>query len=241
MRFQGGSEDSIALAGSGLGPGAAVIGCITGARAASARRRSSEREIQRACERAGWQLVEIVHDEHDYGAILERPSLSGALDRIARGEARGLVVNDARLLSRSADFATLIAWFREADAAFVALDLGLDTSTPAGHRVASALITLNGWAGEWIASRTRQSVGGMKRRGMSDGERAELLDRIGALHEAGLGPQQIADQLNDERVPTLYDTERWWPASIQAALRYWRAASRATRLETRPAGGSPAD
>jgi DNA invertase Pin-like site-specific DNA recombinase len=231
---------------SGLEPGALVIGCITGANGGGVRRRSPEREIERACERGGWQLVEIVQDEHDYGAILERPALAGALDRIARGEAQGLVVNDARLLSRSADFAKFVAWFRDADAALVALDLGLDTSTPAGSRVANALITLNGWAGQWIASRTRQSMvtlggSGAKARPLSDEDRADLLERIAALHDSGLGSQEIADQLNDEQVPTLYNTDRWWPSSIQAALRYWRAAARPTPLETHAAGGRAAD
>jgi DNA invertase Pin-like site-specific DNA recombinase len=231
---------------SGLQPGDLVIGCITGANGGGVRRRSPEREIERACERGGWQLVEIVQDEHDYGAILERPALAGALDRIARGEAQGLVVNDARLLSRSADFAKFVAWFRDADAALVALDLGLDTSTPEGSRVATALITLNGWAGQWIASRTRQSMvplrgSGAKARPLSDEDRADLLDRIAALHDSGLGSQEIADQLNDERVPTLYNTDRWWPSSIQAALRYWRAAARPTPLESHTAGGRAAD
>jgi DNA invertase Pin-like site-specific DNA recombinase/peptidoglycan hydrolase-like protein with peptidoglycan-binding domain len=230
---------------SGLQPGAAVIGCITGANG-GVRRRSPEREIERACERGGWQLVEIVQDEHDYGAILERPALAGALERIARGEAQGLVVNDARLLSRSADFAKFVAWFRDADAALVALDLGLDTSTPEGSRVATSLITLNGWAGQWIASRTRQSTVSLRGAGakpgpLSDEDRADLLERIATLHDSGLGSQEIADQLNDEHVPTLYETERWWPSTIQSALRYWRAASRPTPLESHTAGGRAAD
>jgi hypothetical protein len=143
---------------SGLQPGAEVIGCVTGPRVSRASGRTPERDIQRACERFGWQLVEIVHDDDDEAGILERPVLAGALERIAGGEARGLVVNDARTLSRSADFAKFVQWFRESDAALIALDLGLDTSTPEGHRVASALITLNGWAGQWIASRTRRSL-----------------------------------------------------------------------------------
>jgi DNA invertase Pin-like site-specific DNA recombinase len=228
-----------------LQPGAAVIGCVTGPRARSVRGRRPEREIERACERFGWQLVEVVDDDHDGDAILERPALARALERIAQGEARGLVVNDARPLSRSADFAKFVQWFRDADAALVALDLGLDTSTPEGHRVASALITLNGWAGEWIASRPRQSVIDIRRgpngRGRSAEERAELLERITTLHDSGLEPQEIADQLNDERVPTLFDTERWWPSSIQAALRYSRAGSRLAPAERHAHEGRSAD
>ena len=100
---------------SGLQPGAAVIGCVTGPRVSRPSGRTPERDIQRACERSGWHLVEIVHDDDGDGpAILERP-VPARLERIADGEARGLVVNDARMLSRSADFAEFVQWFRESD------------------------------------------------------------------------------------------------------------------------------
>ncbi len=231
---------------SGLQPGAGVIGCVTGPRVSRASGRTPERDIERACERFGWQLVEIVHDEGDEAGILERPVLAAALARIAGGEARGLVVNDARMLSRSADFPRFVEWFRESDAALIALDLGLDTSTPEGHRVATALITLNGWAGQWIASRTRRGVVEVDDGGAAPGrlrvkDRAAVLERIGALHESGLKVQEIADQLNDDGVRTLFGAAQWWPSSVQTALRYWRARSAPGPLARSAAGGRAAD
>lgn len=231
---------------SGLQPGAGVIGCVTGPRVSRASGRTPERDIERACERFGWRLVEIVHDEGDEAGILERPVLAAALERIAGGEARGLVVNDARMLSRSADFPRFVEWFRESDTALIALDLGLDTSTPEGHRVATALITLNGWAGQWIASRTRRGVVDVDVRGERPGrlpveDRAAVLERIGALHESGLKVQEIADQLNDDGVRTLFGSAQWWPSSVQTALRYWRARSAPRPLAPSAAGGRAAD
>lgn len=231
---------------SGLQPGAGVIGCVTGPRVSRASGRTPERDIERACERFGWQLVEIVHDEDDAAGILERPVLAAALERIAGGEARGLVVNDARMLSRAADFPRFVEWFRESDAALIALDLGLDTSTPEGHRVATALITLNGWAGQWIASRTRRGVVDVDDGGEGPGrlaveDRAAVLERIGALHESGLKVQEIADQLNDDGVRTLFGSAKWWPSSVQTALRYWRARSAPSPLARSAAGGRAAD
>ena len=70
-----------------------MIGYVTGPRAGRA---EPERDIERACERSGWQLVDVVRDRED-GSILERPALTGALERIIAGHAHGLVVNDARL------------------------------------------------------------------------------------------------------------------------------------------------
>ena len=232
---------------SGLQPGAAVIGCVTGPRVSRPSGRTPERDIQRACERSGWHLVEIVHDDDDDGpAILERPVPARALERIASGEARGLVVNDARMLSRSTDFAEFVQWFRESDAALIALDLGLDTSTAEGHRVATALVTLNGWAGQWIASRTRRAALGVRNDGdaaprLPVHERGEILGRIAALHGSGLEAQEIADQLNDDGVRTLFGTEKWWPSSVQTALRYWRARAAPSPIARRAAGGRAAD
>ena len=231
---------------SGLQPGAAVIGCVTGPRVSRASGRTPERDIERACERFGWQLVEIVNDDDDKAGILERPVLAAALQRIAGGQARGLVVNDARMLSRSADFSKFVEWFRESDAALIALDLGLDTSTPEGHRVATALITLNGWAGQWVASRTRRGVIDVDDGGDAPGRlpvkgRAAVLERIGALHESGLEVQEIADQLNDDGVRTLFGAAKWWPSSVQTALRYWRARSAPSPLARPAAGGRTAD
>jgi DNA invertase Pin-like site-specific DNA recombinase/peptidoglycan hydrolase-like protein with peptidoglycan-binding domain len=222
----------------GLPPGAPVIGYVAEGPATSRDRRMPDREIERACERSGWQVVDVVRDDED-GRILERRNLSRALERIAKGDARALVVNDARLLSRSVDFATFVQWFRDADAALIALDLGLDTSTPEGSRVASALITLNGWAGEWIASRTRRSLADIRPK-TGDGprlaisERPEILDRIARMRDDGMSLQEIAEQLNLERVPTLFGTEKWWPSTVKAGLRYWRAASQ-TRMDQLPA------
>jgi DNA invertase Pin-like site-specific DNA recombinase len=222
---------------SGLQAGALVIGYVTGPRAGRSEEHPPERDVERACERSGWQLVEVVRDRED-GSILERPALTAALERITAGQAHGLVVNDARLLSRSVDFAKFVQWFRDAEAALIALDLGLDTSTPEGSRVASSLITLNGWAGEWIASRTRHSLADIRPNGGANGrlaisERPEVLERIGRMHEAGMAPEEIADELNEERVPTLFGTQKWWPSSVQTGLRYWRAGSVA-RLDKLP-------
>jgi len=193
----------------GLEPGSPVIGYVT-ADSANGGLTPPERAIERACERAGWRLVAIVRDRES-GSLLERPGLSHAMDRIADGQAGGLVVTDARLLSRSMDFAGLVSWFRETDAALIALDLGVDTSTPEGFRVASTMVKINGWAGNRIAARAAAA-------------RKQLLDRIATMHdEDGLTLQEIADQLNAEGVRTLSGADAWWPSGVQTALRYWRS------------------
>jgi hypothetical protein len=206
---------------SGLQPGAPVIGYVTAPEhAVNGDLSPTERAIEQACERSGWELVAIVRDPEG-GRILDRPGLSHALELITDGQAEGLVVNDARLLSRSLDFAGLVNWFRDADAPLIALDLGLDTSTPEGSRVASTLITLTSWAGERIA-----------RRASADREpRPAVLERIAAMHRDNVPPQAIADHLNSAGEPTPTGSEVWWPSTVQTALRYWRAEARASMQE----------
>jgi hypothetical protein len=118
-----------------------AIGYVTGSEDRNGQAARSERAIARVCDRDGWELVDTVHDRDG----LEGAEMSRALDRIADGEARALVVSDARLLGRGVDLADVMARLDAAEAALVAIDLGLDTSTPHGRRVAGALITVSGW------------------------------------------------------------------------------------------------
>jgi DNA invertase Pin-like site-specific DNA recombinase len=187
----------------------------------------SSAAIETVCEQRAWSLLEIVWDRES-PATLDRPGLNYALERIADGRARGLVVSELQRLSRSAqDLGALMSWFRDADATLIALDLELDTSTPAGHQVASTLIAL----GTPAPPRTSDHIqnGGSEARingRPAVKDRPELLDRITAMRSANLTLQQIADQLNAEKIPTLRGGSLWRPSSIQAALGYRRPGPR---------------
>ena len=185
--------------------------------------------IEAACERSGWKLLEVVRDREN-GRILERPGLQYALERIANGKARALVVGELHRLSRSiVDLGALMAWFRDSQATLLALDLGIDTSTPEGYHVATTLIALSDWERERIANRTRSGLADVRahatgRPAVSD--RPELLQRIWAMRAANMTLQAIANQLNDEQIPTLRGGSKWRPSSIQVALGYRRPGPR---------------
>jgi DNA invertase Pin-like site-specific DNA recombinase/peptidoglycan hydrolase-like protein with peptidoglycan-binding domain len=210
-----------------LPPGHRLIGYFTtSADSGVSEDDGSAEAIAAMCERSGWELLEIVQDR-EVGRTLKRPALGYALERIARRQADGLVVSDLHGLSRSiVDLGRLMAWFRNAQAALIALDLGIDTSTPKGRHVASTLITLSNHAHDRIANHGRSDVADLSR-DRQTGRPAvrhdpELLERITAMRTANMTLQAIADQLNAERVPTLRGGERWRPSSIQAALGYRR-------------------
>jgi DNA invertase Pin-like site-specific DNA recombinase len=124
-----------------------------------------------------------------------------------------------------------MAWFRDADATLIALNLDLDTSTPEGRHVASTLIALSTRDHHKVASGTRRGPA----KGPADGRRSgppavsqrpELVERIAAMRSANMTLTAIADQLNAEGVPTLRGGKKWRPSSIQAALGYRRPAPR---------------
>jgi DNA invertase Pin-like site-specific DNA recombinase len=211
-----------------LPPGSRVIGYLTAADDLGGKDDGdSAAAIDAACERSRWNLVEVVRDI-DAGPALGRPGLRYALERIARGEAQGLVTNDLERLSRSiVELGTLLAWFRDADATLIALDLDVDTSTPEGRQVAKTLIALSARDHERIASGTRRGLAKGRASGQPTGRpavshRPELLERIAAMRAANMTLQAIADQLNAEGIPTLRGGKKWRPSSIQAALGYRR-------------------
>ena len=164
--------------------------------------------------------------------MLVRPMLRYALERIAEGAARGLVVSDLEHLASSvADLGALMAWFRDADAALIALDLDVDTSTPEGHHVATTLIALSARDHEPIASGTRRRLATGRANGLPRGrpavsDRPELVERIAQMRDANMSLGAIAAQLNAEGVPTLRGGKKWRPSSIQTALGYRRPGPR---------------
>jgi DNA invertase Pin-like site-specific DNA recombinase/peptidoglycan hydrolase-like protein with peptidoglycan-binding domain len=236
------ADDEIRVSANGNGNGFApapapqrepVIGYLTTSTEAwSDEHERSSAAIEATCENAALSLLEIVWDREN-GKTLDRPGLSYALERIADGKARGLVVSDLQRLSRSPhDLGALMAWFRDADATLVALDLDLDTSTPGGRQVASTLIALG--AGE--PDRSTHDIQNGAAEARINGrpavkDRPELMERITAMRAANLSLQQIADQLNAENIPTMRGGTQWRPSSIQAALGYRRPGPR-DRLPT---------
>jgi len=230
------SDEEIQRSPSRLQPGEPVLGYVTVSSQEGSRHEADAavHEIEAACQDAHWELCEVVTDRES-GRGLERPGLAYALGQIAEGKARGLVVNDLRRLSRSiVDLGALMQWFRDAGAGLVALDLGVDTSTPAGHEVAATLITLGDWERERIARRTRSGLAEVRASGRPTGrpsvsDRPDLVERITAMRAASMTLQAIADQLNAEGVPTLRGGAMWRPSSVQAALGYRRPGTRTPR------------
>src|SRR5204863_10202181 len=124
--------------------------------------------------------------------------LRRALERIAAGEAGGLLAAKLDRLSRSVvDFGVLLEWFTEAGATLVALDLGLDTSTPGGRLVANVFASVAEWERDIIAARTRDGLAAARAQGRSISRPAvaddpALARRIERMRARGMTLQAIA-------------------------------------------------
>jgi peptidoglycan hydrolase-like protein with peptidoglycan-binding domain len=197
--------------------GDGVIGYLTTSTAAwSDADEGSAAAIEATCEDSAWDLLEIVCDREN-GETFDRPGLSYALEQIAEGRSRGLVVSDVQSLGRSpVDVYALVGWLRDADATLMVLD-GPDEQRR--HHQAH-----NGSPGARL-----HGAAALK-------DHPELIERIMSMRSANMTLQQIADQFNAERIPTLRGGREWRPSSIRTALGYRRPGAR-DRLPPRDYGG----
>jgi DNA invertase Pin-like site-specific DNA recombinase len=200
--------------------------------------------IERRCTEGDLELLELVGDrEPKDRKALDRPGLTHALERLAAGEARCLVVCGLDHLSRSvAELSQLLRWMDRLGVRLVAIDLDLDTATESGRSTVAALASVGEWERERISERTRAGLAAARaKRHAGTGAAAEriatLHQRIAAMRADGMTLQAIADVLNAEGVPTLRGGAKWRPSSVQNAAGYKRPARRpAPRLPDVPVG-----
>src|SRR5688572_22184515 len=123
--------------------------------------------IKAECERRGWQLLRIVgEDAGASSATLERAGLQRALDVLDRGAAEVLVVAKLDRLSRSvAQGAQVMDRAQRKGWALVALDFGLDTTTPAGEMVANVILSTAQYERRLIGQRTRDALAAKREQG----------------------------------------------------------------------------
>jgi DNA invertase Pin-like site-specific DNA recombinase len=192
--------------------------------------------IASACRQRRLVLVDVIRErEPDRGKALQRPALGYALQRIADGEAQGLVVADLSRLSRSVtDLGEVLEWFTRARARLVSVIPGLDTGEQSGRVAARALIDVSSWERQRLSERTRKGLEAARREGRRAGrsgvaDNPELRERIARMRAEGMTLQAIADRLNEEGVPTIRGGAKWRPSSVQAAAGYRRPRQGAPR------------
>ena len=191
--------------------------------------------IRDECGRRGWHLAKIYEDAASGRAIAGRAGLMAALTELERHTASALIVAKLDRLSRSLlDFSGLMERSRRKGWALVALDLGVDTTTPSGEMMANVLAVFAQFERRLIGQRTREALAVKRTQGVRLGRPPTLSDatlrRIGRHRSRGGTLAAIAARLNRDGVPTAHGGRQWHVSAVRSALeRRARAVSRPSR------------
>jgi DNA invertase Pin-like site-specific DNA recombinase len=111
-------------------------------------------EIKRWATRHGAVIAHVFQEMDVSGARRDRPMLQAALERVERGESRGIVVAYLSRFGRSLiDGVTAIQRITDAGGTFVSVREGLDLSTDIGRLMLGVLLSV----AEWELDRTREN------------------------------------------------------------------------------------
>lgn len=191
--------------------------------------------IEAEADRRGWDVRWMLDDGYS-AADLRRPAVTEALDLLEDGGPDVLVVAKLDRLSRSlVDFASLMDRASREGWAIIALDLGVDTTTPSGEMMANVMAAFAQYERRLISQRTRDALAELRRQGQRLGGPVLLPDevryRIAAEREDGDTLQAIADRLNKDEVPTARGGRQWWPSTVRAVLQSVELDVAETRLQ----------
>lgn len=179
--------------------------------------------IKSEASRRDWKLVEIYEDVASGKSLRKRVGLEAALNAVETGAADGLVAAKLDRLSRSLqDFAELMARARKGGWALVALDLGVDTSTPSGEMVAGVMASVAQWETRIISQRTSDALAERKKAGVRLGSREPQIPdatrrRIKGMRSRGWSVPRIVEKLQADGVPTARGGQ-WRVATVQQVL-----------------------
>lgn len=179
--------------------------------------------------RRGW-VLELVVEDGLSAKDLKRPALLDALARLDRRQADVLVVAKLDRLSRSVhDFSGILARATKRRWDLSILDLGVDTTTPAGKLMAHVVASTAEYERELIGQRTRDALAAKRAAGVRLGRPStlgpEVVARIVAERAGGASFPAIARGLEADGVPTAQGGARWYPATVAKVLRGQDAAA----------------
>ena len=154
----------------------------------------------------------------------ERAGLAIAIDRL-NTEGGTLMVAKLDRLSRSLqDFAEIMALSQKHKWSLVALDLGVDTSTPVGEMVAGIMASISQFERKLTVQRTKEALAAKKDRGEKVGRTSkvseEVLQWIRNMRVSGYSYSYVAHWLNERDVPPPQaHGKKWYGSSVRAVLK----------------------
>jgi DNA invertase Pin-like site-specific DNA recombinase len=178
--------------------------------------------IRAEADRRDWEVLDVVEDAGYSAKDLKRPGIASALTRLDHGEADALVVSKLDRLSRSVlDFATLMEHSKKKGWGLVALDIGVDTTTPSGEVMANVMAAFSQFERRLIGQRTREALLKKKEDGVVLGRPRLISEDVRQLiyryRSEGMTLKALGDRLHeDDIVPP--GRGRWQPSTLHRVL-----------------------
>lgn len=197
--------------------------------------------ITEACRVRGYELRDTVEDAGFSAKSLDRPGIRAALAELEAGRADAIMVAKLDRLSRSMlDFSGLLDRAARQGWSIIALDLGVDTATPAGEMMANVLATFAQFERRLIGQRITEALAVKKAQGVRIGRPRSLPDdvvaRIVEERGEGLTLRGIAEGLNRDRIATAHGGVAWYGGTVRTVLAgVEKEHERAARLAERQA------
>ncbi len=166
---------------------------------------AQEVAARRTCELRGWSVVAVVVDAGVSGTEepLDRPAMAEAVGLLCSGGADVLVASKLDRLSRSAfDLLGLVKRSEACGFAIATSDGAVDSSSPVGRFITTAMAGVAELERALIAERTRNALAIVKARGARLGRPITLSAlvrmRVAGLRREGLSLAEVAARLNAE-------------------------------------------
>lgn len=184
---------------------------------------AQEQALTQWAQAHGKTLIWLEDEGYSAGKMDNRPGLQKALDLVRDGKAGGIVVSKLDRLSRSMlDFCLLMDESQRAGFDIIALDFGLDTSTPSGKLMVGILALFAQFERDMIKMRTRDGLAAKRAQGVRLGAptqaSAELIARVWALWKRHESYSRAARELNAAAVPTATGKGAWHPDTVRKLM-----------------------
>ena len=181
-------------------------------------------------------VLDVVREVQSGKNMTKRPLLLSSLARLRAGEAQTLIVAKLDRLSRSViDLCSLLEQSERENWSLVLLDLGIDTTTPAGRVQAQVIAAFAEYERRLISQRTKEAMKAAKARGVHCGVTSkvsqETVERIVLARRAGQTWLSIADALDDDGIPTAREATFWQVGSVQSVYNSIRGKAFRQKLD----------
>lgn len=188
---------------------------------------AQEKQLRYAAESQGYE-VEILREEGRSGkSIKGRPVLKKALEDLDNGKAQALFVTRLDRLARSTrDFLDIVDRSHKNNWRLALLDLGLDTATYQGRFVVTIMSAMAEMERGMISLRSRDVHQDRRNNGKVWGVdlgplpliNETVIDRIINERNVGLSYKMIANNLNNDLIPTVLGGEKWYASTVRKAF-----------------------